>query len=428
MNIQNLSTTFISNWVLCPRRALRSHTRRLDLGNDNEGTDATRFGTIVHAVMEEMHERLMQHEIGDQDDIEALALESFNRHWSANTCYDFDKYELGSDKIGEFLKRSIMSREGRTVSAEMTFVMDLNNPDHIVIDPPKHRIAAICKEIRERGGVPVVSTIDRIDQVTPTHYEVYDYKTNFLPFTRYEIESSKQLGLYAIAVKRLYPEAETITCVYDMVRHGRFPVEFPQAFLDYLTGYLINLFRQMEKAEEKDFVAEERLNPYCRWCEIRADCTLYKEQLDSPRPTVITENTDMGELFAEYERIGFSKKIIEQREEELKTMFQSKILMDNKGEPLAISDQKEIYLQPNSRSKYDMAGVYNVFKDSGVLVLLKDVASISKQSMDRILKHRPEIKEAVSLHLTKSFVKPSLKSRAIKAGEFKGEDESNEAD
>lgn len=393
---------------LCPKRAWRGYERRNELGDDNEGTNPTRFGTIVHSVMEETHKRMISHAITDQTDVAALAGELFEETWAKGTCYDFDYYQLGKDKIGEFVSRSIFNRRGRTIATEFFFILDLTT-DKFWISPEDP--LGLCAKIKAMGGVPFMSKIDRIDEVTPElEYEVHDYKSNFLPFTRYEIENSKQLGGYVLLLKAMHPQAK-ITAVYDMVRHGRFPVEFPDVWLEDLRSYLIGLYRQLEGMVE----TEERLNKYCRWCEIRGDCKTYQIELLRELPSIVTDNTDLGVAWEEFEQLELRSKVIEQRQKELKEMFGAVIIKDNHGAPIVIGD-REIYLQLNHRSSYDTKGVLDVFKKYGCMALLGDVASIGKGDMDRALRSRPELKAATDEHLTKKFNKPSLKSRAHKGG------------
>lgn len=406
---------------LCPKRAFRSYDRRNLLGDDNEGTNPTRFGTIVHAVMEETHKRMISHEITDNTDVAILASELFDARWAAGTCYDFDYYQLGKDKIGEFVSRSIFNRRGRTIATEFFFILDLTTNRYWI--NPENPLE-LCAKIKAMGGVPFMSKIDRIDEVTPElEYEVHDYKSNFLPFTRYEIENSKQLGGYVLLVKAMHPEAKVLA-VYDMVRHGRFPVEFPDIWLDDLRSYLIGLYRQLESLSDSA-EPEERLNKYCCWCEIRGTCATYKEELTKPLQSVATETLDREATWQEFETLQLRSRIIEKRMDELKEMFGAIIIKDNKGEPLAVGD-REIYLQINSRSSYDTKGVLDVFKQYGCMTLLENVASIGKGNMARVLRTRPELKAAADEHLTKVFNKPSLKSRARKAGNLTEEPETDE--
>lgn len=408
-DLYHLSTTLINNVELCPKRAIRSYDQRNLHGDDNEGTNPTRFGTVVHWTMEETHKRMIANEITDVTDVSQLACELFEEYWSRGTCYDFDYYQLGKDKIGEFVSRSIFARRGKTIATEFFFILDLIS-NRYWIDPQEP--IELCKKIRAMGGVPVMSKIDRIDEVTPgLEYEVHDYKTNFLPFTRYEIENSKQLGIYVLLIKAMHPSA-SVVAVYDMVRHGRFPVEFPDIWLEDLRSYLIGLYRQLELLDKEP---EERLNKYCNWCEIRSNCTAYRTALSAELPAILTENTDLNERWTELVQLQDRAKVIDSRIEELKEMFSAKLIADNDGSPLVIGD-REIYLQLNAKGEYDTKGVVETFKKYGCLTLLNEVGSIKKGMMDRVLRSRPELKAATDEFLTKKFNKPSLKSRAYKAG------------
>lgn len=408
--LKHLSTTLIGNWALCPERAYRSYLRRLEFGDDNEGTDATRFGTAVHNTMEWAHNRVMTGQVLEDDDV----MRYFNNQFAVSQCLDFEYFSLGQDKLLEFLKRSIYNRRGETIAAELTFVYCVETKEVWLSSDVKFDLMALVEALIEEGYTPVISKIDRIDKVGPTSYEIFDYKTNILPFTREEIESSKQLGLYDLVLRAIHPDATSVTCIYDMVRHGRFSVEFNDDFRDTMGSFLTTLWNQIRLADK----LEQRLNKYCRWCEIRSGCKTYKEALASDLPPVLTENTDTEEglsaLYDEMNRLGDLNKAVEQRMSELKEMFAAKITRDSFGEPLRVGG-REFYLQPNPRYEYDKKQVWAILRDANASALIVDVTGgISKTAMDRFLKARPEFKPTLGPLLQKKFVTPSVKSRVVK--------------
>jgi hypothetical protein len=421
MNVRHLSTTLISNWDDCPKRAARSYLNRLVHGDDNEGTNPTRFGTVVHAVLEEIHHDLMTETIGDSGlDSDEIIMGYFRRHWSWGTCYDLEFFSLGSDKLGEFVRKSVRNRLGNTIATELLFVYDIVTEQVWVIDH-RNEVTEIVDEILSWGGVPVVSEIDRLDRINEDTFEVHDYKTNILPFTRDQIENSKQLGVYDLVVRALYPEARNVSCVYDMLRHGRFPVEFNDDFRERLRAFLAALWRQIKATEEP----EARINQYCRWCEIRSSCKAYAQALEAPIPPILTETTDTPEgiatLYAESERLSNLIKIAEERNKEIKGAIIAKVVQDGMGEPLQMGE-REYYLIQNPRYEYDKAGVFKALEKAKSLILLPDIISISKQSVDRLIKRRPELKGELEHLVQKKFVSPTLKSRKLNGGKSSAEE------
>jgi hypothetical protein len=275
----------------------------------------------------------------------------------------------------------------------------------------------------------VASKIDRIDRIdTDTGYKIeyHDYKSNILPFTRDEIENSRQLGLYDIVVRKLYPDAEGYEGVYDMLRWGRFPVTFSEDFRNYLRGFLINLWSQISATD----VPEERLNKYCRWCERRQDCKAYALALQGQISPVFLESQDTPEgveaLFGEYERLSDVIKVIEERKKEVSTALAAKIQMDANGEGLKIADT-EYYLQQNPKYEYDKRSVFRLLSENGASVLIPDiVGGISKASIERGLKSHPGLLESAQQFLKTQFNRPTLRKRKIKGNTSTNKDEGHE--
>lgn len=416
MEVKALSTTIISNWPDCPRRAWRSYERRLEMGDDNEGTDPTRFGTVVHNVQEEIHERCLREEASFAEVTDDYIMQVFDEKWQEGNCYDFEIYALGRDKIANFVRKSFVERLGTTVSTEFLFILEIET-NRLWMPETREAGTVIVDEILKRGNTPVVSKIDRIDRYVDAagdiHIKVYDYKTNILPFTRDYIENSAQLGLYAIVAWLLYPEAKSVECIFDMVRHGRFPVEFDQVFLADLRQYFINLWQQIKSASKP----EERLNKYCRWCEIRSDCKEYAKALASDIPAVFTETVDTPEgiaaMYSEYERIANVLKLAKQRQDEIKIAISSKIEKDNLGEPLQ-QGMFEYYFQQNPRYDVNKSEVMRILTTEKALTLLPSIMSVSKTSIERGLKAYPAIRTQMMQHIRQTFNAPSLKRRELK--------------
>lgn len=421
--LKYLSTTLISNYADCPKRALTSHFDRQIHGDDNEGTDATRFGTIIHNVMEVVHHKVMTD--GHAAISAGLVEEIFDQLWSESTCYDMDLYRLGKQKIAKYAMDSLSRRVGTTVAVELEFVYDVEAREVFICVPdmPNGDRNYYAQLVRDRGHTPVVSKIDRIDRVSEVEFEVFDYKTNIMPFTRDEIENSKQLGIYDLVVLALYPEAQKVWCVYDMFRHGRFPVEFNDQWRDDLHAFLINTWIQIQASIPKP---EEKLNKYCRWCTIRANCATYQETLDYEVPPVLNDNIDTPEgiedIYRQYQELGIVEKAVETRKKELSAMLSAKIEMDGKGDPIILGE-REYYLMANVRYQYKIPKVIEILEHYRAVSLLPQIVNVAAGNMKTVLKSRPEILEMIESEARdKSFATPSPKARKVQAGKLKGEE------
>ncbi len=414
MEIQHLSTTLLQGWPTCPARAWKSYDTRLEHGDDQEGTEPTRFGTVVHTVAEKYHEAHMR-----GDDLPD-PIQLFDLAWQANKAYDFEYYSLGRTKIEDFLNRTIHARRGDTIMTEIDFVMDLVSMDIYVVDSHEQR-KQLVKMIIGRGGVPVASKIDRIDKVDDKTYEIFDYKTNFIPFTRWQVENSLQLGVYDLFVRKLFPQATEVVCVFDMIRHGRFPTEFDDQQRENLRFYLIDLWNQIKS----ETAPEERINSYCRWCERKNECKAYERARDEDPVIGTADDGDLDALFAKYEDLQARMKLIDSEATRIKEVLQESI-KQNLAEPVQLSDDKEMYLQNNPMYEYPMGDVYKILQKKRALVVLKDIAKIGNTNLERLLKTRPDLKEEIAPLKRTSYKTPTLKARRIKKDRNESEESGGE--
>lgn len=404
LKVQNLSTTLLQGWPVCPARAWDDYSRRLAEG-DLEGTEPTRFGSVVHVVCEQFHELLMQGAPLPSP------LDLFDSHWRASGASDLEYFLLGRSNIEAFLDRTLYERPGATIGVEVRFLLDVDNGQ---IWLREQADAAHVRAIFKQGHVPVLSTIDRIDMVEPGSYEVYDYKTNAVPFTRWEVDNSIQLGVYDMAVRAIYPDAKEVVCIYDLLRWGRQPTKFDEEQRQHIRAYLIDMWHQISRME----APEQKLNKWCRYCRLRGNCAVYGDALQqdiSPVDRVGTEagtEAHHGELFEEIERLRHREKIIKARIDEIEDMFAVEFTM-NGGRPLSLLDGGELYLSPNPRYEFEPKVVWDLLKRRDALVLFMESATISKTKLERALKGRGIIRDEVMATMQKRYVKSTLRKRRI---------------
>lgn len=400
MDIPYLSTTIINGWPTCPARSWHDAQSR-DYDSDDYGDGPLAFGSIVH----EVAEIYMGAEMRGETPHEPVDL--FDAIWQRNQLADLDYYFLGRENIQDFLERTLFSQDEGTevIGVEVPFLYDMDGGDLVLIDGMSE------EEIREVAAlmpVPVRSMIDRIDRVDENTIHVYDYKTNLQPFTRDEVENSLQLFIYDRAIRALYPEVDEVFCVFDMVRHGRFPTYFTDGKAEVLQAYIINLWYQIKNADEP----QERINSYCSWCSRKHDCDEYAAAIDGKIPDPNTDELSYTEKWEHYEHLSNLRKIIKQRRKEVKESLTKAIMDDFDGRPIPIDDDRELYLQENPRYEYPPDKVFPFLKEHGMLTLLGDgdVVSISRPGIERALKGRDELEDVKKLEQT-YYVSSTLKAR-----------------
>lgn len=408
MDVLHLSTSLISAWPLCPLRAWSSYVTRNQHGNDYSGTEPTRFGNVIHEVAERAHKISMAGgEVPSPIDL-------FDEVWREWDCFDYDYHALGLSKVEDFLRRTFMDRPAtaRTIGAELSFLLDIVNGTCVLIgEMSRDEVSKRVARIIALGGVPIISTIDRIDFDEETGiYRVYDYKTNAQPFARDFVENSLQLGIYAIAAIILFePESyDHVVCVYDMVRHGRFQVQFSPERLQEQAHYLENLWHQIRQAQ----TAEPRINQFCYTCEIRGNCPAYIEALEMEQPPIWTDTSDIEEVVRQFQLCKDMEKVYKNRAQELGAMLSEQVVSAD-GNPVAVGDSKEVYLQPNPRYSFDVRKVMEVLERNRAISMLPSIIKVQNTELDKALRSVPFKDEIMALR-EQGFASSSVKIRAAK--------------
>jgi len=414
MEVKHLSTSLISGWSLCPLRAWSSYAARNTHGNDYSFSQPTEFGNVVHDTMEELH-RLAQH----TDEI-PHPIDVFDDFWRKRKCTDLDYHILGRENIESFLDRSFKQRDGTTIAQELHFLLDVSiGRAWDLTDMWGDDIDSLIEDVLEADGVPIISKIDRLDYNDEANrYTVTDYKTNAQPFTRDEIDNSKQLGIYDMAVRALFRKGEDIevVCVYDMLRHGRFPVVFDDQKRGDLQVFLVNLWHQIDQAE----TVYPRLNQYCHVCEIRGNCPAYQDVLEQEIQPILTDDTDLVGLVESFEQMKSRIKILQNRVEEMGSMLSTRVVMAE-GEPVEVGD-KMIYLQPNPRYEYPVDDIFALLERKKATALLPQIVNISNKALQRAMK-QVDFADEIEALKTKGYNKSSLKIKSTSPSPEETEDE-----
>lgn len=420
MKVQHLSTSLIAAWPLCEMRGWNSYAERNARGNDWSSTEPTRFGNVVHDVCEEAHRLHMMGEAAPDP------LEIWDRVWRRHDCYDLDYHKLGRETIGAFLERTLYEREGDTVGTEIHFALDLVTLEVWLLDDHAPAdIEQLVRGIVRAGGVPVMSKIDRIDRADVAYFVVTDYKSNAQPFTRDEIQNSVQLLIYDLAVRAIYgedvPAGEElrVKCTYDMLRWGRFDVEFDEAQRETLRAYLINLWHQIRHVK----APRPRRNQYCHTCEIRGNCPAYLEALESEAPEILVDGADVARVVEQWQDLKARIKIMEARAEELGSQL-SALVIGADGGAVPVDEGREVVLAPNPRYEFPVRDTFRVFKRHGAIQAFVDVVNISNTSIRRALLQLPaKIRAEVEPLERKTYVKSTVKVRPITPSLAEGEEE-----
>lgn len=128
-------------------------------------------------------------------------------------------------------------------------------------------------KLDDAGRYSCKGIIDRLMLAQDGTFEVHDYKTSSALPDQAELDEDRQLALYQIGVRRLWPEAKDVRLIWHMVA---FDVEMRSArteeALDTLKAELGDLIERIEA--EREFPPHE--SGLCDWCPYWDLCPLKK--------------------------------------------------------------------------------------------------------------------------------------------------------
>lgn len=289
---QHLSYSRLSRFETCP---LSYRLHYIEKKQAEPGLPL-RFGKTIHAVLE----RLIKEVVDDERTgtlSEERAIELYREAWGAERLTGMDVFAEGLAILRRFI-----AEQG-------------------VVD---HRdVLAIEKEFRlPVGPFEVLGFIDRVDWLDDETVEVIDYKTNHQLFTRDEVDTSLQMSLYEVAVRRLWPWAKKVKLTFWMLRHGvRQETTRTEEQLADALAYVETLGRQTETATEYP----ARLNTNCSYCDHRKQCPAYAEALKGKREFIVEDLADLEGVAREREEVARLAKALYARKEELEDILKAQL-------------------------------------------------------------------------------------------------------
>lgn len=289
---QHLSYSRLSRFETCP---LSYRLHYIEKKQAEPGLPL-RFGKTIHAVLE----RLIKEVVDDERTgplSEERAVELYREAWGAEQLTGMDVFAEGLAILRRFI-----AEQG-------------------VVD---HRdVLAIEKEFRlPVGPFEVLGFIDRVDWIDDETVEVIDYKTNHQLFTRDEVDTSLQMSLYEVAVRRLWPWAKKVKLTFWMLRHGlRQETTRTEEQLADALAYVETLGRQTETATEYP----ARLNTNCSYCDHRKQCPAYADALKGKREFIVEDLADLEGVAREREEVARLAKALYARKEELEDILKAQL-------------------------------------------------------------------------------------------------------
>lgn len=245
----------LSTFEQCPLKFKYQYIDRI--AREEDSIEAF-MGSRFHDVMEKVYaERAFWHSTAD--DLENLFNElwekKFNEHVfiTRNDRTADDYRHVGLKAVADYHRRYAPFQDGRVLGIEK-------------------RVSAEFEE----SGHSVFGFIDRLMEIDDGCYEIHDYKTSASLPDQSKLDEDRQLALYEIAVRRMWPhDVQKVDLVWHYVvfdkelRSRRTPEQ-----LERLKSDTVTLIDTIERTTE--FAPCE--SNLCRWCSYANICPLFAHE------------------------------------------------------------------------------------------------------------------------------------------------------
>lgn len=298
---KSLSPTCLDTWNLCTLKFWwRYHTKEQDLGD----TEAMRFGSAVHAALEDLGKRLMFGEPLSQQLCEEVA-QKFIEYAARQRISNPELLKEGQDLVKARLYR--------------------HNPNY----PVKATELNFYKlQVTTDIGVPLNGIIDLVQEMSPNTALIVDYKTSRKAKTLNEARTDTQLSFYDYVFNKTHPQYQQIWLALDFLRSEAVITERSPDERKAFEQWLNSVWVAMGDLSEKDVTPT--INMYCPWCGYKHLCTAYKQVLDSDiKFTPVQSLTSEAEFTEEWKKVKAVEKIAKSRIFELKDWANNRVEMEN---------------------------------------------------------------------------------------------------
>ncbi len=295
----------IETYETCPKKYEFCYVIKAPRGPD--GIEAF-MGSRVHDALEWLYGEVKMCRLPDEEDV----AERFRSAWDAEWKDDVrivrvgrsaeDYLAVGEKAVRAYYRRYHPFDQATTVGLELRVRLALDDD---------HEIAGF---------------VDRLDKVADGVWEIHDYKTSASLPTQAEADASRQLALYELAIRQMYPEVREVSLVWHYVVHdcevrsSRTPQQLADLRAQVLEG--------VEHIEaQRSFPT--KTSSLCDWCEYRPICPAWRHLFETE---ALPEDARAGEpgvvLVDEYLRVSDEMAALKTRQDELKEVIASRATAD----------------------------------------------------------------------------------------------------
>jgi putative RecB family exonuclease len=244
----------IDTFETCPKKYEFAYVLKAPKGPD--GIEAF-MGSRVHEALEWLYEQVKICRLPDEEDTVAVFVSAWDAAWSddvritrAGRTAD-DYRAIGEEAVRKYFRRYHPFDQGVTVGLEMKIELDLDG---------EHRI---------------IGYVDRVVKVADGVWEIHDYKSGASLMTQDKADADRQLALYDLAVREMYPDAREVSLVWHFVAfdHEVRSCRSPEQLAD-LRAQVLEAVLHIEA--QTDYPT--KTGSLCNWCDFKVICPAWRHE------------------------------------------------------------------------------------------------------------------------------------------------------
>lgn len=289
----------ISSYETCKLKYKYSYIDKVE--TEIKGTIETFMGSRVHETLEKLYKDLNFEKQNTKQELLDFYEKKWTEEWNDSIIVVKEEYtpenykEMGKRMISEYYDHYKPFNQSKTIGLETEdfYTLDENHKIHV--------------------------RIDRLSSPEPGVYEIHDYKTNSTLKTQDEADEDRQLAVYAMGVKQLFPDAKKIKLIWHMLAFDREVVS--ERTEDQLKSLKQEILDEIQKIE-KETVFEPTKSALCSYCEFQSICPLWAHKFKIKSMPVEKLKKEEGyELVNRYAELKKQEKDINSRLEEISELI-----------------------------------------------------------------------------------------------------------
>lgn len=190
----------------------------------------------------------------------------------------------------------------------------------------------------------ITGFVDRVAKVRDGVWEIHDYKTSNSLMTQQKADADRQLALYELALREMYPEIESVSLVWHYlsfdteVRSARTPGQ-----LEALRAEVLAKIRHIEA--QSAFPA--RTSNLCDWCEYKPICPAWRHLFEREALPEGERALEEGSVLVdEYLKVSDQVAALKARQDELKARIAERAAADGTERLFGTAGSVKVFRYP----------------------------------------------------------------------------------